>query len=73
LGVLQDLEFFYDITTEYVEIFIIADKMTKELLGIGKEYNKIKHSKIKFKIMLHETITTKLLSYYIGEILKIVK
>lgn len=73
LGVLKDLEFFYDITTEYVEIFIIADKMTKELLGIGKEHNKRKYSKIKFKIMLHETITTKLLSYYIGEILKIVK
>ncbi len=73
LGILKDLEFFYDITAEYVEIFIIADKMTKELLGIGKEYNKRKHSKIKFKIMLHETITTKLLSYYIDEILKIVK
>ncbi len=73
LGVLKDLEFFYDITEDSIEVFIIADKMTKELLGIGKEHNKKKHSKIKFKIMFSEIITTKLISYYIDEILRIVK
>jgi sporulation-control protein spo0M len=71
LGKVKDLEFFYEITTEYIEIFMTIDKMTKELLGMSGEYDEKNNSKVKFKIMLYEEITTKLLSHYIDEMIKI--
>jgi sporulation-control protein spo0M len=73
LGKLKDLEFFYEITEDYIEVFMTADKMTKGLLGTGAFDEETKYSKVKFKIMLYETITPKLLAYYIDEILKILK
>jgi sporulation-control protein spo0M len=73
LGKLKDLEFFYEITDEYIEVFMIADKMKKELLGTSYANNEQKYSKVKFKIMHYETITPKLIAYYIDEVLKIVR
>lgn len=73
LGKLKDLEFFYEITEDHIEVFMTADKMTKGLLGTGAFDEATKYSKVKFKIMLYETITPRLLAYYIEEILKILK
>lgn len=73
LGKLKDLEFFYVIDKQSVEIFMTMDKMTKELLGMGEEDDEKKNSKIRFKIMLNQPITPTLISYYMDKLLQIAK